>query len=197
MKKHIHIYHRILRRKGIYALAWRSILRLIIISAIVTLIFILIQSHINNLKDILTTFLQQWNSLYVLTLFFVSETILGLIPPDFFIVWSDTTKHPILMLNALAILSYSGGLLAYYIGYKIAAFPKIHQYLKQKLSSHFATLHKYGGFIIVFAALLPLPFSTITMASGMIEYPFKKLALLGLFRILRFYIYATVLFQLF
>ena len=75
------------------------------------------------------------------------------IPPDFFIVWSNTTAHPIIMLSLLAILSYIGGMIAYFIGKKVAANPKVHAWLMRKFSSHFATFHKYGGFLIIFSAL--------------------------------------------
>jgi membrane protein YqaA with SNARE-associated domain len=101
------------------------------------------------------------------------------------------------MLILLAFLSYFGGLLAYYIGRSLGKYPKYRNWLVERFSSHFATFHRYGGFLIVFSALFPLPFSTITLVSGMIDYPFKKLALLGTTRLLRFFLYALVLFKVF
>ena len=172
-------------------------MRLLIIVSILAALLIFAQHHINDFNDLLKDFLQKWDAPFVLILFFISETLLGMIPPDFFIVWSDTTSNPLIMLTALAFLSYAGGLLAYVIGKRIASFPKIHNWLKIRFSSHFATLHKYGGFLIIFSALFPLPFSTITLVTGMIDYPFKKLAILGLTRLLRFFLYALVLFNIF
>ena len=197
MKKRLFSYHRFLRRRGIYSLAGRSILRLLVIASVVAVLLILAQSHINGFTDIINGFLEKWDAPFVLSLFLVSETLLGLIPPDFFIVWSNTSSMPFLMLGILAILSYLGGLLAYYIGRKVGKIPKYRNWLVDKFSSHFATFHRYGGFLIVFSALFPLPFSTITLVSGMIDYPFKKLALLGTMRLLRFFLYALVLFKVF
>lgn len=196
MRKLVSSYHRMFKRKGIYTLAWQSSLRLLVIVFIFLLLLSIAQSHINDFNEIIKTFLQKWDATLVLSLFFVSETLLGIIPPDFFIVWSKTTDSPIIMLTVLAILSYSGGMLSYFIGKRIAAYPRINTWLTKRFSSHFATLHKYGGFLIVFSALFPLPFSSITMVSGMIDYPFKKLSLLGLTRLLRFFLYAIVLFKL-
>jgi membrane protein YqaA with SNARE-associated domain len=130
-------------------------------------------------------------------LFFISETILGLIPPDFFIVWANSSNHPIILTTILAGLSYIGGLTAYFIGFRLSKTPKINKWLLRKFSSHFATLHKYGGFLIVFSALLPLPFSTVTAVAGMVDYPFQKLALLGSTRILRFFGYGYILSLIF
>lgn len=197
MRRRIGLYHSILKKRGIYTLAWKSVLRLLIIVIIIGVALYLAQSHIIGFKENVNVFLQKWNAYFVLSLFFVSEALLGLIPPDFFIVWSDSTSYPLIMLSALAILSYLGGLTAYVIGRKIASFPSVHNWIKLKFSSHFATLHKYGGFLIVFSALFPLPFSTITMVAGILDYPFKKLSLLGLTRLLRFFLYAAVLYRIF
>jgi len=197
MKKRLFSYHRVLRQRGIYTLAGKSMLRLLVIASVVGVILFVAQSRINGFTDIINNFLEKWNAPFILSLFFVSETILGLIPPDFFIVWSNTSSMPFLMLSLLAFLSYFGGLLAYYIGRSLGKYPKYRNWLVDKFSSHFATFHRYGGFIIVFSALFPLPFSTITLVSGMIDYPFKKLALLGTTRLLRFFLYALVLFKIF
>ena len=197
MKRRLFHYHRFLRRRGIYALAGKSVLRLLVIASVIGVILFVAQSRINGFTDIINNFLEKWDAPFVLSLFFVSETLLGLIPPDFFIVWSNTSSMPFLMLILLAFLSYFGGLLAYYIGRSLGKYPKYRNWLVERFSSHFATFHRYGGFLIVFSALFPLPFSTITLVSGMIDYPFKKLALLGTTRLLRFFLYALVLFNVF
>jgi membrane protein YqaA with SNARE-associated domain len=56
-------------------------------------------------------------------------------------------------------------------------------------------LKSWGGFIIIVAALLPLPYSTMCLGAGMLKYSFKSLLLLGMFRIVRFFAYAAVLYQ--
>ncbi len=197
MKRRINLYHNLLKRRGFYTLAWKSVLRLIIISIIVGVALYIAQTYIVDFKENVTIFLKKLDPPFVLILFFISETFLGLIPPDFFIVWSKASSHPLLMLTFIAILSYLGGIAAYLIGNRISNFPRVHRWLINKFSSHFATLHKYGGFLIVFSALFPLPFSTITLVAGILDYPLKRLSLLGLTRLLRFFIYAAVLYNIF
>jgi membrane protein YqaA with SNARE-associated domain len=190
-------FHSLLKTKGIYSLAGRSILQLLVVLIVIGVIIYFAQMHINDFKGVVNSFLQQFSPPIVLTVFFISETFFGMIPPDFFIVWSNSAKYPLLMLSNLALLSYIGGMMAYLIGRRIGSFPRINNWLRVKLSKHFATMHKYGGFLIVFSALFPLPFSTITMVTGMIKYPFTRLAVLGLTRLLRFVLYALVLFKIF
>ncbi|MCK5846172.1 MAG: hypothetical protein KAG84_01950 [Bacteroidales bacterium] len=197
MNKRLRYFHAYLVNNGIYSLAGKSIVRLIIIVLIFGAALYLAQTYISDFNENLKIFLLKWDWKLVVSLFFVSETLLGLIPPDFFIVWANSSNHPMILTALLATLSYLGGMLAYFIGYRISKIPKFNRWLINKFSSHFATFHKYGGIIIVFSALFPLPFSTITMVTGMLHYPFKKVAMLGSARVLRFFGYGYFLSLLF
>lgn len=168
-----------------------------VIVLLISVLLYIADSQINDFKGQVNSFLQQFNIPFVLILFFVTQSILGLIPPDFFIVWSGTTSHPFLVLTALAAISYTGALISYWIGHLLISFPRIHLFIKNKYSSHFATLHRYGGFLIFFSAILPIPFSVVTLVAGMLEFPFKRTAILGLARFIRFFSYALVLYRVF
>lgn len=131
----------------------------------------------------------------ILGVFFISETILGLIPPDLFIVWAKQFNHPYAMVLLLAVLSYLAGFLSYYLGVKLGGIKKISELINVKFADEFKMLRSWGGFIIVVAALFPLPYGTMCLGAGMLRYSIKALVLLGLFRILRFFAYAAVLYQ--
>lgn len=131
----------------------------------------------------------------VLGVFFLSETILGLVPPDLFIVWAKQFSHPYAVVLLLAILSYLAGLVAYYLGVKLGGLERISNVINVKFADQFRMLRSWGGLIIVIAALLPLPYSTMCLGAGMLKYSLKALLLLGLFRIVRFFAYAAVLYQ--
>lgn len=131
----------------------------------------------------------------IFTFFFISETVLGLIPPDLFIVWAKKFASPYTIVALLAFLSYAAGLLAYFLGLRLLALEKLKNYIHVKFEKQFAMLKSWGGLIIVIAALFPLPFSTMCLGAGMLKYSFKSLAILGVFRIARFFLYAAVLYQ--
>ncbi|GGD94057.1 hypothetical protein GCM10011312_17240 [Planktosalinus lacus] len=132
----------------------------------------------------------------VFTVFFISESVLGLIPPELFIAWSSKSATPVLHLSLLALLSYAGGVVSFYIGKAITKIPSIHDYLEIKMAKHIRNTRKWGGFLIVVGALLPIPFSITTMAAGIIKYPLNSLLLFGLLRFLRFYLYALAIFNI-
>jgi membrane protein YqaA with SNARE-associated domain len=95
------------------------------------------------------------------------------------------------------LLSYFGGLVSYVIGHTITKLPAIHNYLEVKMEKQLKNSRKWGGFLIVVGALLPLPFSISCMAAGIIEFPLKNVMIYGSLRLLRFLIYGIVIFHAF
>ncbi len=133
----------------------------------------------------------------ILLVFLISETFLGLIPPEIFIAWSAKSAYPLLFLFFLATLSYTGGVIAYLIGKLLFKIPSVRNHLEKKIAVHIANLRKWGGFFVFIGAMLPIPHSVVSMACGLIKYKFTNYLLWALFRFLRFGIYALVIFQVF
>ncbi len=131
----------------------------------------------------------------VLAFFFVSETILGLIPPELFIAWAGKTTDPVLNLFLIALLSYLGGMSSYFIGRWSLKIPAIHNYLEVKMAKQLIMARKWGGILIAVGALLPLPFSIGSLVAGMLRYPFKYWVLIGLLRFVRFALYGAAIFS--
>lgn len=177
-------------------MAWKALLRLLIVGGALVLLFFILQNTINDFTETIKGFINQWEPRFVLILFLVSETLFGLIPPDFFIAWSHQFTHDIAMLSLLALISYVGGVLSYLIGYHIGNYPKVQAFFIKKFASHMHKVYQLGGFVIVFSALFPLPYSAVCMAAGAVKYSFKRLLLLGLTRFLRFYGYAVLVYAL-
>ncbi len=131
----------------------------------------------------------------VFSVFFVSETILGLVPPDLFILWAKGFTSPYFVVFFLALISYAAGLVAYFMGTRLVNFNRIEHYINVKFEEQFKMLRSWGGLIIIIAALLPLPYSTMCLGAGMLNYNLRSLLLLGTFRFARFFAYAMVLYQ--
>ncbi|MBQ0786760.1 MAG: VTT domain-containing protein [Oceanihabitans sp.] len=132
----------------------------------------------------------------VLGFFFISETILGILPPEMFIAWAGKMQTPWLFLCILSILSYFGGLLAYWLGQLCTKNPTFHKYLEVKMEKQLANSKKYGRFLIIIGALLPVPFAVSCMAAGIIKFPFQKVMVYGSLRIVRIFAYGIVVFNL-
>ena len=176
-------------KKGVYGYMWKTGLKIILIYLAVMIPAILISKYLldfNAIFDFITTRFKDWT---VLTVFFISEVFLGMIPPDFFVIWSSKFNSPLLFLSILGILSYAGGAVAYYIGVLLLKRKRIKEYSERVLCKYIGMVRKWGGAFIVISALFPFsPFSMVVIAVSLFKYPFKLYLLYGLARIARFLI---------
>ncbi|MDD3765416.1 MAG: hypothetical protein PHP86_19140 [Nevskiales bacterium] len=194
----VQVLTRYSQRTGFYDLVLVNALKaLLVVAALIGLLW-LAGPYLSVYQDELRLFIERrLPPAYVFPLFYVSESILGILPPDLFMLWAKSRypDTPYLMVTALATISYLGGITAYGIGSRIEHIPRVHRYLFERHARHVAFMRKWGGAFIVIAALLPIPFAIASTIAGMIEYPFRSYLLLGLTRYIRFYAYALVLFN--
>ena len=187
--------HSYYSRTGFYMFIWESLKKAFFPIVSVVLVLFLINRYVYNINEGLESITETFSRLGIFSFFFISETILGLVPPEIFIAWTKKTPEPILNLAILATLSYMGGLLSYFIGKMALKIASVKTYLEVKMAKHLKNSKKWGGFLILVGALLPVPFSITCTAAGMIKYPFKNVMLFGLFRFARFAVYAWAIFQ--
>ncbi|MDD2986424.1 short-chain dehydrogenase [Flavobacterium sp.] len=152
--------------------------------------------NVININEALKLLTVRYSDLTIFSVFFASESILGLLPPDIFIAWTKNTSNPILYLAFLAVLSYAGGVISYLLGKAILLIPSVHHFMSVKMAKHIKNMRKWGGFLIAVGALLPLPFAMAAMAAGMIKFDFKVFLLFALLRFLRFIIYGFAIYQM-
>jgi len=103
--------------------------------------------------------------------------------------------NPWYYLSLIALASYVGGLLSYWIGRMVTQIPSVHNYLEVKMAKQLKNSKKWGGFLIMVGAVLPLPFSIACIAAGIIKFPFKNVIIYGSLRFLRFALYGFVIFN--
>ncbi len=193
-KNRLHLLHQYYNYTGFYSFVWDAVKKALpVIILLVAGIYVL--NHFFNINDALVRMTETLPAYGVLTFFFVSETLLGIIPPEVFIAWSGKMPNPWLYLSFLAFLSYSGGLISYWLGVFITKIPTVHNYLEVKMAKQLKNSKKWGGFLIIVGALLPLPFSMSCVAAGIINFPFKSVVLYGSLRLLRFAIYGLIIFN--
>lgn len=193
-KTRLQLLHQYYSYTGFYKFVWQGIKKALpIIIVLVAALFVIdhffdINASLVRLTEILPVF-------GVLAFFFTSETFLGLIPPEMFIAWAGKLSNPWLYLGILAFLSYSGGLISYWLGRTATKIPSVHNYLENKMQKQLKHSKKWGGFLILVGALLPLPFSISCIAAGIIKFPFTNVILYGSLRFVRFAIYGVIIFN--
>ena len=197
-KQKFRIHHNWNKRIGLYSFLGKNFLKLILILVgIVLAIFVI--DWIFDLKQQqkhIQGFVESMRPVYVLVFFYTTESFMGMIPPDIFIFWGKARfpEHPYILVTVLATISYLGGITAYYLGKFIRKSNRVRNYIKRRYEKNFDLIEKWGGLVIVMAALFPLPFAMISTIAGIVKYPFKHFLLYGLTRYIRFYLYAVVIF---
>ncbi|WP_457616981.1 YqaA family protein [Lutibacter sp.] len=195
-KSRLKLLHQYYSYTGFYAFIGNSLKKSILPVFFTIVGVVLFNKYIYNISDGLQYMTETFSDTGVFAVFFASESFLGLLPPEIFIAWSKKTSVPIFSLGLLAILSYVGGMISYFIGKAILKLNFIKSYLENKMAKHLKNASKWGGFLIAIGALFPLPFSITCMAGGMIKLPFKQVLLYGSLRFVRFAIYGVAIFQM-
>lgn len=194
-KSRIKLLHQYYSYTGFYSFVGKSVKKALWPVIIVVVCLFLFNNYVYNVNEGLKNITDTFSDIQIFTVFFLSESFLGLIPPEIFIAWTKKTSEPIINLTVLAIFSYTGGIISFFLGKMILKIEKVKNYLEVKMSKHLKNTRKWGGFLIVVGALLPIPFSITCLAAGMIKYPLKGVLTFGLLRFARFALYALAIFQ--
>ncbi len=188
-----HHYH---RRKGSYRFVGKNMLQLALSIGVLGLALFLVNHYLIDIDAWMAANLAHLNEIQVYLVFSLSESFLGLIPPDLFIIWTKSLSEPWLAVGLLSVLSYGGGQVSFQLGRWINHIPRFHQWIHKKYEGSILQFKKFGALVILLGALTPLPFSPISIISGSLEYPRQKYSLLALSRLLRFFLYAYFLFKI-
>lgn len=139
------------------------------------------------------------NELLIVLIFLISEIVIGIIPPEIFIIWAlrDDILHTfIYWVSLLAVISYCAGLTGYFIGHYLNRSLFFRWAKRRFLGKLDNRLQTFGVYLIIIAAMTPLPFSGVSMLIGSVRYPFKKFMLFALSRFVRFGLYALIFWQI-
>ena len=188
----IHRYYKITR---FYSFLKASFYRSFLLILIFVLLLIFVNNFIIDINLMINNIIESYSPTIIILCFLLSESILGLFPPEIFILWSSKSASPYLFLFALATVSYIGGVLSYLIGMRISRLATISKYIELKINKYIVNLRKWGGFFIIVGALSPIPHSIVSIGAGLIGYKFKYYLLWSLFRYLRFVIYYLIIIK--
>lgn len=131
-------------------------------------------------------------------IYFASEFFFGIFPPELFMIWAYNKAgvgHYFMNVAFFAVVSYAMGYITFLIGqflYKKVAFRFVR---RRFFKEQWPLLRKYGLFLIIVAALTPVPWSGTSLLVGSAGYPSKKYLLFALFRIVRFAVYGYLVYQ--
>ena len=174
---------------------FKNLIRGIIFFAIAILFYKLIFRYL-DLDTYENIFLFDLSSSLIFILFFFSELIFGLIPPELFMIWLITTKSLYLYpyyIGALACLSYFAGFIAFMFG-KYLHRTWLYEIMKKYVIGKYEKkINSYGWLVIIVAALTPIPFSATCAVVGAIGFNRNKFLYYALARFIRYTVYAYLI----
>lgn len=127
-----------------------------------------------------------------------SEVFGGIIPPELFMIWGLTqgdTETYAWIVATLMFISYAAGWLTFMIG-KRSHSTLMYRFLKRKYFSKYEFyFQEFGGFLIIVAAVTPIPYSAICLLVGAADYKISRFFAYSLFRLARFIVYAFIVWE--
>ena len=106
----------------------------------------------------------------------MSEAVFGIIPPEVFMIWSihgGAFDSYVLNVVLLSVVSYGAGIFGFFVGSKMRGYSLFIRIKETYLDKYQKNLKRFGGILVVTAALTPLPFSAVAMAVAAFRFPFK------------------------
>jgi membrane protein YqaA with SNARE-associated domain len=107
-----------------------------IIIVFFVLLLLGVQYFIMDINELLINMVAMFSPILTFSLFLISESVLGLIPPEVFIGWAAKSQTPWLFLFILATMSYFGGSVAYFIGNRLLLIPAVNRHIETKIAKH-------------------------------------------------------------
>ena len=161
------------------------------------LIFIIFKNYVHlNIAEWLEPIFDTTRLIFAI--YIVSEVVFGIIPPELFMIWAlrfGGIYDYVLLVFIFAVLSYLAGVAGYLFGNYLNKTVLFRYLRKRYLGKYHSLLQKFGPFLILVAALTPLPWSGISMLVGSLHYPTKKYLFWALFRFIRFAVYGAIIWE--
>ena len=191
--KNLRMHHHDNRKRGVYGYMGLTALKIIFLYFIIMVPLVLIARHLIDTDRLFQYLTDNLSDGLILGIFFVSESFLGMIPPDIFMIWGTKFDSPMPVMVLLGLLSYIGGVISYFIGHWLALRPGVKAYSERALEKYILLARKWGGAFIIISALFPFsPFSMIVIAISLLKYPFRPFLLFGIARIARFIVQGAI-----
>ena len=138
------------------------------------------------------------NPVAVYSIYIASELMVGVIPPEMFMMWSlelTTGRDYVMDVVLLATLSYLAGVVTYYFG-RYFNQTVLYRYIRRRYLRRYEDIFfRFGGFLLFVAAVTPIPYSGICMLMGAVNFPARRFFAITVFRFVRFAVYGYIVYE--
>ena len=186
-------------KKDFYNYFSRNLIRGFAYLVVLVVLVILFKSYFKTQYEALEHAVSD-NYYLMFFIFLVSEILIGIIPPELFMIWSsdDPLSYYITAIAVMTFVSLFAGWLNYRFGLFVGKrefFLNLFQ-KRFRLEKYRQRYDQYGAGLIIVSAVTPLPFALISLLTGTLHYPQRKYLLYSSFRIVRFIIYGFIIWEI-
>ncbi len=175
---------------------WQNMLRGGVWLLLILAFFIFLEVLEFDYYQLLTPFYDRPFILY--GLYALSEFLFGIIPPELFMIWARGFGDPLRyagIILFLAAISYVAGVTGYSIGRWLGHTSFFRRMGEGRFARVIPLVQRYGIYLVIIAALTPVPFSATCMVAGSVRLPLRRFLLFALSRFLRFALYGWIVWH--
>ena len=176
-----------------YHFLLRNLLKGLLFFAVFILAFMFLKKGVGaeNLQ------LPDWvmsNPIFVFGVFTLSELLFGIITPEFFMLWGlqyNSNIAYVAIISTLLLISYGAGWLNYWLGRRFRNIAQVRWFISRRMKKSSRYLRQYGDFLVLVAAVTPLPYAATCFLVGSANYRQRNFLIYSLYRIARFALYGA------
>ena len=195
-RKSVHLTHRFYQITGGYRFMRDGVKQLIVALGILIGLLWVVNTYFIDIESLNQKLANDvhWSIVYLVL--FISEIVIGILPADLFIIWSKSQPQPWLSILILGLISYTSGNISYWIGRQLHRNARIHRWVNVNHAKLFNSIRRFGGLLLVVAALTPLSFPAASTVAGMVQFPAKWYRVYALSIVVRYFLFAAIIFGL-
>lgn len=187
------IYYQKLRRRFVWGQILRGLIAILVIAGLLWFFHYLFEEHLLAARCYL---LGKQRLVYLS--FLLSEVMGSLFPPEVFIL---TLQHDSIWVYLggvllLSIISYFSGVLLCFVGHLLRRTLLFRRFIARFYKRELRQLKRFGGLLIVLAAITPISFTVICMLVGATGFSFRYFMVYASMRYIRFVILAYTVWHM-
>ncbi|MDK2773237.1 MAG: short-chain dehydrogenase, partial [Flavobacterium sp.] len=95
-KSKLRLLHQYYKYTGFYRFIWENTKKALLPILLFIAVLLFINYRVMSINDMLLYITNNLSDTLIFTVFFISESFLGLLPPDIFIAWTKNSESPLL-----------------------------------------------------------------------------------------------------
>ena len=187
-----------LKRRFIWSRVLQATIAIAVFVGLIWLVGHMLEGPLSDAQKYLSRFQDHMldNKLTFYSIYSISE-LLSFLPPEVFILTLEQSSAGLYLLDVsiLSAISYLAGILMYLLGIGMGRLSFFKRFIYRFYKRELRQLKRFGGILILLAALTPVPYVLICLLVGASGLSFRSFWVYAASRFLRFLILGYLLWH--